>query len=496
MDVEELIEEVRYGPRGPRIGAFFDFDGTLIAGYSALALYGHRLRNLEINPMEIVHGLRVARSSGPMDEGEFRRLVELGLDAWAGRPEDDILELGERLWRTEIAGMLVHETFRLVQAHQRMGHTVAIATSATRMQVAPLARELGIEHVLCTELETERGLVTGRVAGRTLWGPGKLAAVTDFCKRRRITRSASFAYGNGDEDIPYLAGVGHPVAVNPQRLLATEAQARGWPVIRTDTGPGRLDLFPPLRTAAMYNTLIWTCLAGIGIGAVTGEGRRGKDFATEAFGVLSGPVGNVQVAVTGKHNAWSHRPAVFLINHQSALIDLVVVTQVLRTGITAVAKKEVKSIPVVGQLMTWLDFAYIDRGNTGQAMDAMAEAVDRLRAGISIVISPEGTRSYTPQVGPFKKGAFHLAMQAGVPIVPIVIRNAGQLMWRGAKVARSGTVEVHVHEPIPTTGWTKADLDAAVLRVHDLYVETLTDWAAVTGAGAPSPAVTKRGTTR
>jgi putative phosphoserine phosphatase/1-acylglycerol-3-phosphate O-acyltransferase len=106
----------------------------------------------------------------------------------------------------------------------------------------------------------------------------------------------------------------------------------------------------------------------------------------------------------------------------------------------------------------------------------MADALSRLEAGTSIVISPEGTRSLTPRVGRFKKGGFHLAMQAGVPIVPIVIRNAGELMWRNARTVRAGTVQVKVLDPIPTAGWTKADLDAAVERVQELYVETLENW--------------------
>ena len=84
----------------------------------------------------------------------------------------------------------------------------------------------------------------------------------------------------------------------------------------------------------------------------------------------------------------------------------------------------------------------------------------------------------TPTVGPFKKGGFHLAMQAGVPIVPIVIRNAGEIMWRDAKIAQSGTIDVTVHPPIPTGGWRREDLDAAVARVQQLYIDTLEDWPA------------------
>jgi putative phosphoserine phosphatase/1-acylglycerol-3-phosphate O-acyltransferase len=165
-----------------------------------------------------------------------------------------------------------------------------------------------------------------------------------------------------------------------------------------------------------------------------------------------------------------------MINHQSALIDLLVTTTVLRGGFTGVAKKEVASVPVIGQLLSLADFAFLDRSDGEQARAALDQAAERLARGTSIVISPEGTRSLTPSVGRFKKGGFHLAMQAGVPIVPIVIRNAGELMWRNAKTARSGTVEVFVHEPIPTEGWTKRDLDAAVVRVQQLFQDTLENW--------------------
>jgi putative phosphoserine phosphatase/1-acylglycerol-3-phosphate O-acyltransferase len=142
----------------------------------------------------------------------------------------------------------------------------------------------------------------------------------------------------------------------------------------------------------------------------------------------------------------------------------------------------------MGLLLDWLDFSFVDRGDTSKALAAMEHAKEQLHRGVSVVISPEGTRSITPQVGEFKKGAFHLAWQAGVPIVPIVIRNAGELMWRNAKTAKAGVVDVVVHPAIPTAGWDKQDLDSAVEHVHSLYVETLAEWpangAALTKASA------------
>jgi putative phosphoserine phosphatase/1-acylglycerol-3-phosphate O-acyltransferase len=470
-----LLDGIRTGLSGPSVAAFFDFDGTLIDGYSASALYAHRFRNFEIGPAEALHTLR-ATLGGTLSEDGFEELLVRGIRGWSGRSPEDIAELGERLFVGGIAGTLFHDAWRIVKAHQRQGHTVVIATSATRFQVAPLARELGIEHVLCTELESEGGLLTGRLAGRTLWGLGKVAAIEGFASRHGVDLRTAHGYANGDEDIDFLGALGHPHAVNPQPVLANAAARRGWPVLTFPRGPARLDPSPAVRTAAMYGTLLGAGALGIATGLLTRSRRHGVDTAASLFAHVGSAVGDVQVVVTGARNVWAHRPAVFMINHQSALIDLLVTTTVLGGGFTGVAKKEVARMPVFGQLLTLADFAFIDRSDAAQARLALDEAAERLARGTSIVISPEGTRSLTPSVGAFRKGGFHLAMQAGVPIVPMVIRNAGELMWRTARTARSGTVEVYVHEPIETTGWTKQDLDAAVIRVHRLYQDTLEDW--------------------
>ena len=106
-------------------------------------------------------------------------------------------------------------------------------------------------------------------------------------------------------------------------------------------------------------------------------------------------------------------------------------------------------------------------------------------------IAPEGTRSWTPKVGRFKKGAFHMAMQAGVPIVPVVIRNAGEIMGRNDQVMRAGTVQVAVLPPVDVSGWRVEELDSRIAEVHRMYVETLEHWPANdAGLAARFPAMT------
>jgi len=267
--LDTLLDDIRTGPSGPQIAAFFDFDGTLIDGYSAAALYSHRLRNFEIGPAEAAHTV-LAGLRGPLTEDQFAQLVERGIRGWAGRADDDLAELGERLFVQGIASMLFHDAWRLIKAHQRRGHTMVIATSATRFQVGPLVRRLGVEHLLCTELEAEDGILTGRLAGRTLWGPGKIAAVQAFAAGHGIDLAASHGYANGDEDVPFLQAVGHPHPVNPQKRLAREASARGWAVLHFKRRPRRLDPTPALRTAAMYGSLLTASGTGLTMGLLMG----------------------------------------------------------------------------------------------------------------------------------------------------------------------------------------------------------------------------------
>ncbi len=477
ISVEELIERVKAGPGGPKIAAFFDFDGTLIQGYSANALITHRARNFELGPDEFVRTMRAALG-GPLDEAAFKDLMLQGIRGWVGRTDDELLELGEQLFAQEIAGALFHGTWRLVRAHQNRGHTVVIATSATRMQVQPMASELGIEHVLCTELETEGGVLTGGIAGRPPWGEGKRAAVTEFAKREKIPLKDCHAYANGDEDVSFLDAVGFPHPINPGPDLARHAAERGWQVVRFKTKRSQFHPMSLVRTTGLFGGFAAAVGAGTAVGLLTNDSRGGVDLATSLFGRLAGQLGNISFDVIGEQHT-THRPAVFFINHQSTLIDALVTSRVVQRGFTVVAKAEVKQIPVLGQLLTLADVAFVDRTSTSKAISAMQPAVDKLRAGISIAISPEGTRSLSPRIGVFKKGGFHLARDAGVPIVPIVIRNAGEIMWRNAKVAQEGTIEVVVHEPVPTADWTKADLDEWVPRMRQLYIDTLDDWPGI-----------------
>ena len=471
---EQLIADVEAGPTGPQVGAFFDFDGTLIDGYSLSAFARYHLRSWQIAPADLGQ-LLLTGIRGVTTEEDFERFTVLSMRTWAGRSEDELAELGERLFVQAISGSLYPEGWRLVETHRRAKHTVVLASSATRFQVAPAARAMGVEHILVSPVEIVNGICTGRPGGPLLWRAGKADAVRAFAGEHDIDLPQSYAYSNGNEDLPFLRTAGRPRAINPGRQLAEAARHYGWPVarFRSRRRPGAGDI---AHTVAGVAGMLGGFAAGVALGAATGSRREAVDLGTTLGGELGSALGGVRLDVHGAEHL-ATRPAVFLFNHQSQL-DVLILAKLLRGGFTGVAKKELAHDPGFGLVFRLADVAFVDRHDHAQAVKALEPAVQKLHEGISLVIAPEGTRSPTPALGPFKKGAFHVAMQAGVPIVPIVIRNSGELMWRGATTLHAGTVQVAVLPPVSTAGWTVGELDEHVERIRGQYLTTLANWPA------------------
>jgi putative phosphoserine phosphatase/1-acylglycerol-3-phosphate O-acyltransferase len=185
----------------------------------------------------------------------------------------------------------------------------------------------------------------------------------------------------------------------------------------------------------------------------------------------------VTLNVTGEENLTVSRPAIFVFNHRNNF-DPFMVASLVKSDFTGVAKKELKANFITGTIGRLLDVAFIDRADSARAVAALAPIQDLLNKGISLVVAPEGTRLDTDTVGPFKMGAFHLALATGVPIVPVVIRNAELVAGRNASALNSGRVDVTVLPPVPTTDWTREDLRQRVNEIRQQYLDTLANWPA------------------
>jgi putative phosphoserine phosphatase/1-acylglycerol-3-phosphate O-acyltransferase len=480
--VDEAIAAIRSGPQGPRIAAVFDFGGTVVQGFTPPpAVY--RLLQRRGSRRALVASL-LSSIRGARGEGEYQRFLQRATHTWAGHTEEELAELGEQLFRSTVYRHLYPEAWRLIRAHEAAGHTLVLATCLTRFQVQPAATELGFPHVLYTPMATRDGVLTGYVDGKPLWRKGKADAVRRFATEHHIDPAAAYAYADSATDVPLLASVGHPTAVNPGPRMAIEARDRGWPVLtfRHRDPAGMRDI---ARTAVGLASLLGGAAFGVVAKAPTRQQRRMADaMITHAAGATLWATG-VRIRVAGADHARAPRPAVFVFNHQSQF-DMVVLATVLGSGITAIVKQEVASNPIFGPLLRFTGATFIDRADTAKAKAALAPVVDTLRGGLSIAIAPEGTRSRTPRVGPFKKGAFHIAIQAGVPIIPVVIRNAGEIVWRDSIIVRPGTVDVAVLPPIDVGGWDPQHMDADVERVRKLFTDTLLDWPAPEPDSAPT----------
>jgi putative phosphoserine phosphatase/1-acylglycerol-3-phosphate O-acyltransferase len=276
--------------------------------------------------------------------------------------------------------------------------------------------------------------------------------------------------------------VGHPRPTTPGGRLAAVAKKRGWPVLRF-TSRGRPTPGDLVRTGLVLSSVgpsTVAALAAVPTALLQRDRRSFLNLAMSTWGDYGTAVGGISVRAIGEEHLWSQRPAVFAFNHQS-WIDVLVLLKLLRRDLTGVAKIELKANPVVGPAFRLAGVAFVDRSDRAQSVAALQDAVAKLRDGTSILIAPEGTRSPTAALGPFKKGAFRMAMAAQVPVVPIVIRNAGSVLPRGAYVVRPGTVDVAVLPPIPVTGWTADDLDARVAEVRGRFLDTLARWPAADG---------------
>ena len=166
------------------------------------------------------------------------------------------------------------------------------------------------------------------------------------------------------------------------------------------------------------------------------------------------------------------RPYIFMANHAS-MVDIWAMFVAIPASFRFITKKQLAGIPLFGWAMTAGRFIFIDRQNAVSARRSMEEAARRIRAGQSVIIYPEGTRTRDGRLLPFKKGGFHLAIDAGADIVPVAIRGSRAVMPRGAALIRAGTVSVEVGAPIPTAGLTVADRDALIAKVRGRVAEML-----------------------
>ncbi len=183
-------------------------------------------------------------------------------------------------------------------------------------------------------------------------------------------------------------------------------------------------------------------------------------------------VTNVRVQVIGKENLSEKKPYIFMSNHQSDF-DIFIVLAHLPGQFRWIAKKELFRIPVFGRAMKNAGYIEIDRQHRQRALQSLAEAARKIREGKSVMSFPEGTRSKDGAVKPFKKGMFHLALEAGVPIVPITIIGAAEIMPKRSLKINPGEITMIIAAPIAVSDYTDSTRPELMERVRGIIIENL-----------------------
>jgi 1-acyl-sn-glycerol-3-phosphate acyltransferase len=229
-----------------------------------------------------------------------------------------------------------------------------------------------------------------------------------------------------------------------------------------------MPLVHAVRSSVAYLLIILYILVAGPLGLFFGAVLRWKGglYALGHVGVgMALALCGIRYRVTGRENIPYGTAVVFCANHESN-VDPPVLFRALHRQLHILYKAELRSVPLMRTVLDVGGYVAVDRFDRDQAMRSLAQGAASLRAGNSFLIFPEGTRSRTGQLLPFKKGGFIMAITAGVPVVPVAITGGRNAMRKGSAFVRPVHVGVRIGRPVPTAGLTLDDRDELVARVR------------------------------
>jgi 1-acyl-sn-glycerol-3-phosphate acyltransferase len=227
-------------------------------------------------------------------------------------------------------------------------------------------------------------------------------------------------------------------------------------------------------------TLLWTagwiCLALL-VRVLTGGRHWPLRMASRCWapGLLHGAGARLEVHGLERVD-WS-RPHVFVANHQS-MIDICALFRALPVPVRFVLKQELAKVPFVGWYARAMGMVFIERASARSSARRLHAAVDVVRGGASVCAFPEGTRSRDGRVGPFKGGAFQLAIEAGVCVVPVAIEGSGRVLPASGFRVRPGIIVLRIGDPLPTQGLAPHDRNTLAQQARAAVVALLEGSAA------------------
>ena len=277
-------------------------------------------------------------------------------------------------------------------------------------------------------------------------------------------------------------------AASSESATPEHAQAAASASHASPTPPPRTpDPHPPTLFNYLHSALaipliyLYTVVMGtlsLSVSFFDPRGRR-QHWCAQTWSRMIARTAGARVRVHGAEHILPGVSYVFLSTHQSYM-DIPSMLGYLPAQLRIAAKKEVFQIPFLGWHMRRAGHISIDRSSTADAVESLRRASSGIREGICAFIYPEGTRSRDGSLQPFKKGGFKLAMQAGVPVVPITIVGSRQVLPRDSIIFRPGRIELYVDAPLPTGGLDEAEdlprlMDAARAAMLRHFIDSQTE---------------------
>jgi 1-acyl-sn-glycerol-3-phosphate acyltransferase len=211
----------------------------------------------------------------------------------------------------------------------------------------------------------------------------------------------------------------------------------------------------------------WTLVCALSAIIFTLFDASGRSYHAHArlWSWLALKVGGTRLKVTGTEQIPCGQPVIFMGNHQGNF-DVLALFHAIPRRFTWMAKEGLFKVPVVGYSMRRAGYISLDRGNSSAAIKSMENAAAAIRGGSSVIVFPEGTRTHDGSLLPFKKGGFHLAINAGVPIIPFTINGSRRINPRNRMELHPGELSIHFGAPILTTG-TSAEQPAELMGLME-----------------------------
>ncbi len=221
---------------------------------------------------------------------------------------------------------------------------------------------------------------------------------------------------------------------------------------------------------ALFSTLV------CGVGYMVSERMKPRSGMFRRWGSRWGrwlfvPAG-LRVDATLSEDVSRLTPCVFVSNHQNA-VDIPALLMALPVEFGFVAKASLSKVPVLGHAIAASPSVFVERRDPRLSHASMQTAAQTIRAGSSVLVFPEGERSYSTEVKSFKRSAFTLAAEAGVPVVPVTIHNAHELFDERFRVCRSGTVRITAGDSFRIPGTSRSDINDAASKAREIIVDRL-----------------------